>query len=93
MSDKDRTKICEIMSEMLDNPDDCGIYPTTIAYDKLEKLVEDTRSDERAESIGWAYADCCVTLDRGSDPRQTLMSGVLERANADLDDKPVKEEA
>ncbi len=24
-----RTKVCKLMSDMLDNPDDCGIYPTS----------------------------------------------------------------
>lgn len=38
-----------------------------------------------AQAIGWAYADCCVTLDNGGDPRQTEMSGVLDRAMKDLE--------
>ena len=51
-------------------------------FDKLalEKEIEKAR----AEAIGWAYADCCITLDNGGDPRQTEMSDVLERANKDL---------
>jgi hypothetical protein len=36
------------------------------------------------EAIGWAYADCCATLDAGGDPRQTEMSDVLLRATIDL---------
>ncbi len=32
----DRQIICEIISEMLDNQKEYGIYPTTRAYDKLE---------------------------------------------------------
>jgi len=46
--DKDRTMICNIISEMLDNPDENGIYSTTKAYDALEKYIEGVR----AEAIG-----------------------------------------
>lgn len=41
----DRAKICDIISEMLDNPKE-GIYPTTRAYDKLEMLISSTRTEE-----------------------------------------------
>ncbi|MBE9515947.1 MAG: hypothetical protein IME93_03100 [Proteobacteria bacterium] len=36
------------------------------------------------EALGWAYADCCATLDNGGDPRKTEMPDVLERATKDL---------
>jgi hypothetical protein len=77
---KDRTKIVQIMSDMLDNPDEYGIYPTTIAYDLLERLVEGARM----EGIGWAYAEACATLDKGEDIRDTLVPDMLERARVDL---------
>ena len=35
-----RAIVCKIISEMLDNPDDYGIYPTTICYDKLEEYIQ-----------------------------------------------------
>jgi len=38
----------------------------------------------RWEAIGWAYADCCVSLDKGEDPRQNEMPEVLARARIDL---------
>jgi hypothetical protein len=41
--DKDRTVICNIISKMLDYPNDYGIYPTTRAYDKLEEYIEGIR--------------------------------------------------
>jgi len=41
--------------------------------------------DKAIEAIGWAYADCCVTLDNGGDPRKTEMSDVLRRAQEDLE--------
>ena len=48
MSDKDRTKICQIISDMLDNPDEYGIYPTSTAYTRLEHYIE----QQRIEAIG-----------------------------------------
>lgn len=49
-------------------------------FNELLQKIEDARN----EAIGWAYADCCVTLDKGGDPRQTDMAGVIVRANSDL---------
>jgi len=49
-------------------------------FNEIVKQVEAAR----CEAIGWAYADCCATLDSGGDPRQTEMSGVLARARIDL---------
>ena len=34
-----RTEICNIISDMLDNPAECEIYPTTKCYDALEKFI------------------------------------------------------
>ncbi len=34
-----RTAICRIMSEMLDNPDEHGIYPTGRFMDRIEALL------------------------------------------------------
>ena len=78
--DKDRTEICKIMSDMLDNPDEHGIYPTSTAYTRLEHYIEGVR----AEAIGWASADACTALDKGEDPRVTNVPGMLERARVDL---------
>lgn len=44
-----------------------------------------THIDKVIEAIGWAYADCCTTLDKGGDPRQTDMADVIERATKDLE--------
>lgn len=35
-----RSEICKIVSEMLDNPDKDGIYPTTRCYEQLDALIE-----------------------------------------------------
>jgi len=60
---KDRSKICEIISEMLDNPDESGIYPTTAAYNKLEQLISDVRS----EAVVWMFNECYNFLQNGGD--------------------------
>jgi len=77
---KDRTVICEIISEMLDNPDDLGIYPTTEAYSKLEAYV----GRVRAEALGWMYAEACNTLDRGEDLRSVGVESIYSRAKVEL---------
>lgn len=41
--DRDREKICEIISDMLDAPDESGIYPTSTAYTRLEHYCEQIR--------------------------------------------------
>lgn len=35
--------------------------------------------------LGWAHADCCVTLDNGGDPRQTPVPDMIARAKVDLE--------
>jgi len=34
-----RSRICTLMSEMLDNPDDVGIFPTSVFMAKMEDFV------------------------------------------------------
>ena len=34
-----RTDICNIISRMLDNPNEYGIYPTTLCYGELESYI------------------------------------------------------
>jgi len=79
MSD-DRTEICKIISEMLDNPDDLGIYSTDEAYSKLEAYV----GRVRAEAIGWMYAEACNTLDLGGDLRLVGVEDIYSRAKVEL---------
>jgi hypothetical protein len=78
--DKDRTEICRIISEMLDNPRECEIYPTSKAYDELEKYIEGIR----IEALGWAYADAYTVLDNGQDYRKVEIPSIIERATKDL---------
>jgi hypothetical protein len=78
--DKDRAAICKIISKMLDNPDNAGIYPTSTAYTELEHYIEGAR----AEAIGWMHADACTMLDRGDDPRVAEVPDIYSRAMIDL---------
>lgn len=78
--DKDRTAICSIISKMLDNPDEHGLYPTSAAFDELESYIE----GERAMAIGWTHADANFTLDKGGDPRHSEVPEMLRRARVDL---------
>lgn len=76
----DRQVICDIISEMLDNPDKYGIYPTTIAYDKLEKYV----SDERTAAVGWMYAEACVLEEIGVSIQNYDISELIPRIDKEL---------
>jgi len=82
--DKDRTAICKIISDMLDNPDESGIYPTSTCYTRLEHYIEGVRM----EALGWCHADACMALDRGFDPRLTEVPDIIERASNDLGSSP-----
>lgn len=79
--DKDRSKCCDIISKMLDNPDEHGIYPTSTAYTELEHYIEGVR----AEAIGWMHAHACTTLDEGGDPRLISVPEIYNCAKIDLD--------
>lgn len=70
-----RKKICDIISRMLDNPDESGIYPTTIAYDELEKLIV----EKQFEALGWTYAFACNCLDKGIDLRKQSVPNILNQ--------------
>lgn len=51
---------------------------------KLCQIAGELVDNIRAEAIGWAYADACISLDNGNDPRHNEMPEVLERALQDL---------
>lgn len=77
----DRAKICKIVSEMLDDPDEAGIYPTGTCFTKLEHYLEEVRM----QSIGWMHAVACITLDKGGDPRLTEVPDIIARARIELE--------
>ncbi len=76
----DRKKICGIMSDMLDNPDIHGIYPTSTAYTRLEHYVEQVRMG----ALGWMHAANCIELDKGNDPRTIEVPEILSQACKEL---------
>lgn len=76
----DRNEIVTILSDMLDNPDESGIYPTSTAYIRLEHYIEQVRF----LAIGWAHADACVVLDNGGDPRLTVIPELYDRSFTEL---------
>lgn len=47
--EKIRGKICELMSEMLDNPDENGIYPTSRFMWKMETYILEQITEKDAE--------------------------------------------
>jgi len=77
---QDRKHIYHIMSEMLDNPDSCGLYQTTKAFNELEKLV----NDARLEAAGWTWALACTQLDSNIDPREYNQVNIIEQIQKDL---------
>ena len=79
--ERGRTRVCEIISEMLDNPDKTGIYPTGKAYNDLIEYVH----QERFQVLGWMHAEACTSLDRGIDIRKTNVPMMLDRAKSDLE--------
>jgi hypothetical protein len=79
----DRNKVFEIVSRMLDEPGDSGIYRTTRAYNELEELL----AAVRAETVGYVWAEACSRLDRGEDPRKVEIPEIFERTMAALNRK------
>ena len=47
-----RKEICDRMSRMLDNPDDCGIYPTTEFMDSMEMFIKNQIEETKARYAG-----------------------------------------
>jgi len=76
----DRSVICGIISDMLDNPDESEIYPTSTAYGRLETYIQKVR----IEAIGWMHAYACLAADRGEDVRLIEVPEILDAANRDL---------
>jgi len=78
-----RSEICKLMSEMLDNPDKYGIYPTAKFMSRMEDFVLKIRH----ETLGWAWAKACGLLDAEIDPRQYDQANLIPDASVDLDNK------
>jgi hypothetical protein len=70
----DREEICNVISAMLDKPDNLGIYHTSTAYTKLEHYINKVR----VEAIGATHAWACVKLDEDKDPRTENCCGMMD---------------
>ena len=57
-----KTERTRIISEMLDNPDGHGIYPTTKCFEELDNLFEQIRSEEQAKTRETAVEFACVSM-------------------------------
>ena len=77
---EDRAAICDIISEMLDEPDGHGIYRTTRAYNKLEDLLKAARM----QALGWTWTEACIRTDEGQDIRRDEIPSLIERIERDL---------
>lgn len=77
MANKDRKEICKIISDMLDNPDDNGIYPTSTAFARLEHLI----NSARFQAVGFTHAYLCSELDARDDPRTLEVPRLIEAAS------------
>jgi len=78
--DIDRNFICNVISDMLDNPLEHGIYPTSTAFSRLEHYVEEVRM----RALGWAHSYCCIALDKGEDPRCIEVPKIINQGRIDL---------
>lgn len=58
-----------IISKMLDNPDDCGIYSTTVCYAELDDIF-----DELTEwsDPSWAQENTRHNIDRSMHPKNNI---------------------
>ena len=54
-----RSKVCELMSEMLDNPDEHGIYPTSRFMSKMEDFIIEEKSADRIIAEEGNRANLC----------------------------------
>lgn len=75
-----RSDVCNIISDMLDNPGPCEIYPTSIAYDRLIRLV----SRERYNALVWMHAELCSRIDNGVYHRNTDVQVLISKAEQEL---------
>jgi hypothetical protein len=73
---EDRAKICKIISEMLDNPDKYGIYPTTKCYNEFESLLRSVR----VQALSYAWSVACGYMEDCEDIREIDQAGFLEKA-------------
>lgn len=77
---QDRSDIHNIIKWMFANDNEQGIFPTTETYNKFEELLKKVR----IEALGWTWAEACVQLDKGEDPRKYEQPQLISRIERDL---------
>jgi len=77
---KDREAIEKIIQYVPEEGEDQGKSPLPSIIDALELYVK----SERIKALGWTYADCCMTIDAGLDPKFEGVPKILQRMEADL---------
>ena len=53
-----RAKICELLSEMLDNPDEHGIFPTSRFMWEMESFILEEKALPQIDFGSWFYKNC-----------------------------------
>ena len=77
---QDRSNVHKIIEQMLENPDKHGIYPTTMAYNKLEKLLREVRT----EAVDWAWEEACTDVEMDCDILKRDKKMLYTKANKEL---------
>lgn len=57
--------------------------PSTVV-DIVAHQITEYVEQQRAEVLGWMYAEACASLDKGEDIRQIEVPSILERATKEL---------
>jgi len=78
-----RGRICSIISKMLDNPDDYGIYPTTKCYDEFEEWISGLEfsligTQAVLKRMKESYGGCCKTRESAEKSRDQLRAELDE---------------
>jgi len=60
----DRAAVCAIISDMLDNPDEHGIYPTSVCYSKLVEYCDKIREEEASAMFETMSSDYLTEMTR-----------------------------
>jgi len=91
------TERTRIISEMLDNPDECGIYPTTKCFAQLDALFNKQEQKEikhicGAKGFGMSLEDICPACEQKQEPTMSAEEGLYyKEAYQSLSDDIVKE--
>ena len=89
MSDANRTIAYRIVSDMLDDPDASGIYPTTKCYDALEAAL-DAKDAELAAALASEQMACVQRqnerrrADKAGDEVKRIIISAANKAASDI---------